>query len=61
MSVIFRSLRAEDKGALQKLHPIASPQELYLMVDVHDDQAINRWMKRVEFGDVRRDHRRDRA
>jgi hypothetical protein len=22
------------------------------MVDVHDDQAINRWMKRVESGEI---------
>ena len=51
MSVIFRSLRTEDKELFKSfIRSLPRKDNYYLMVDVHDDQAINRWMNRVEFG-----------
>ena len=55
MSVIFRSLRTEDKDKDKELfksfiRSLPRKDNYYLMVDVHDDQAINRWMNRVESG-----------
>ena len=53
MSVIFRSLRAEDKELFKSfIRSLPRKDNYYLMVDVHDDQAINRWMKRVESGEI---------
>ncbi len=53
MSVIFRSLRAEDKELFRSfIRSLPREDNYYLMVDVHDDQAINRWMKRVESGEI---------
>jgi len=53
MSVIFRSLRAEDEEFFKSfIRSLPRKDNYYLMVDVHDDQAINRWMKRVESGEI---------
>ncbi len=53
MSVIFRSLRTEDKELFKNfIRSLPSKDNYYLMVDVHDDQAINRWMNRVESGEI---------
>ena len=53
MSVPFRSLRTEDKELFKSfIRSLPRMDNYYLMVDVHDDQAINRWMKRVESGEI---------
>jgi L-amino acid N-acyltransferase YncA len=53
MSVIFRSLRTEDKELFQTfIRSLPRKDNYYLMVDVYDDQAINRWMSRVESGEI---------
>ena len=53
ISVTFRSLRAEDKELFKSfIRSLPRKANYYLMVDVHDDQAINRWMKRVESGEI---------
>ncbi len=53
MPVIFRSLRAEDKELFKSfIRSLPRKDNYYLMVDVHDDHAINRWMKRVESGEI---------
>ena len=53
MSVPFRPLRAEDKELFKSfIRSLPGKDNYYLMVDVHDDQAINRWMNRVESGEI---------
>jgi len=53
MSVIFRSLRTEDKELFKSfIRSLPRKDNYYLMVDVHDDQAVNRWMNRVEPGEI---------
>ena len=53
MSVTFRPLRTEDKELFKSLiRSLPREDNYYLMVDVHDDQAISRWMKRVESGEI---------
>ena len=52
-TVTFRSLRTEDKELFKSfLRSLPRKDNYYLMVDVHDDQAINRWMNRVESGEI---------
>ena len=51
--VTFRSLRTEDKELFKSfIRSLPRKDNYYLMVDVHDDQAINRWMNRVESGEI---------
>ena len=51
--VTFRSLRVEDKELFKSfIRSLPCKDNYYLLVDVHDDQAINRWMKRVEFDEI---------
>ena len=51
--VTFRSLRAEDKELFKSfIRSLPRKDNYYLLVDVHDDQAINRWMSMVESGEV---------
>jgi ribosomal protein S18 acetylase RimI-like enzyme len=53
MSVIFRSLRTEDKELFKSfIRSLPRKDNYYLRVDAHDDQAINRWMNRVESGEI---------
>jgi len=53
MPVTFRSLRLEDKELFKSfIRSLPRKDNYYLMVDVHDDQAVNRWMKRVESGEI---------
>jgi ribosomal protein S18 acetylase RimI-like enzyme len=53
MSVTYRSLRAEDKELFKNfIRSLPRKDNYYLMVDAHDDQAISRWMKRVESGEI---------
>ena len=52
-TVTFRSLRTEDKELFKSfIRSLPRKDNYYLMVDVHDDQAINRWMNRVESGEI---------
>ena len=52
-TVTFRSLRTEDKELFKSfLRSLPRKDNYYLMVDVYDDQAINRWMNRVESGEI---------
>ena len=51
--VTFRSLRAEDKELFKSfIRSLPRKDNYYLLVDVHDDQAINRWMSRVESDEI---------
>ena len=53
MIVKFRAMRAEDKELFKSfIRSLPRKDNYYLMVDVHDDQAITRWMKRVESGEI---------
>ena len=46
-------MRAEDKELFKSfIRSLPRKDNYYLMVDVHDDQAITRWMKRVESGEI---------
>ena len=50
-SVIFRLLRGADKDLFKRFMRSLPPKDnYYLLVDVHNDQAIDRWMNRVESG-----------
>ena len=52
-TVTFRSLRTDDKELFKTfIRSLPRKDNYYLMVDVYDDQAINRWMNRVEFGEI---------
>ena len=52
-TVTFRSLRTEDKELFKSfIRSLPRKDNYYLMVDVYDDQAINRWMNRVESGEI---------
>ena len=51
--VIFRSMRAEDKELFRSfIRSLPRKDNFYLMVDVNNDQAIDRWMNRVQSGDI---------
>ena len=53
MSVIYRALRTEDKELFKSfIRSLPRKDNYYLTVDAHDDQAINRWMRRVESGEI---------
>jgi RimJ/RimL family protein N-acetyltransferase len=52
-TVTFRSLRADDKELFKSfIRSLPRKDNYYLMVDVYDDQAINRWMNKVESGEI---------
>ncbi len=52
-TVTFRSLRTEDKELFKSfIRSLPRKDNYYLMVDVYDDQAIDRWMNRVESGEI---------
>ena len=52
-TVTFRSLRTDDKELFKTfIRSLPRKDNYYLMVDVYDDQAINRWMNRVESGEI---------
>ena len=52
-TVIFRSLRTDDKELFKTfIRSLPRKDNHYLMVDVYDDQAINRWMNRVESNEI---------
>ena len=46
-------MRAEDKELFKSfIRSLPRKDNYYLTVDAHDDQAINRWMNRVESGEI---------
>ncbi|MGC2397839.1 MAG: GNAT family N-acetyltransferase, partial [Rhodomicrobium sp.] len=46
-------LGTDDKELFKSfIRSLPRMDNYYLMVDVHDDQAINRWMNRVESGEI---------
>ena len=51
MPVMFRSMRAEDKELFANfLRSLPRKDNYYLLVDVHNDQTIQRWMDNVASG-----------
>ena len=52
-SVTFRFLRAEDQELFKTFIRSLPPEDnFYLLVDVHNEQAIERWMEGVEAGHI---------
>ena len=50
-SVTFRFLRAEDQELFKNfIRSLPHKDNFYLLVDVRNEQAIERWMERVESG-----------
>ena len=53
MPIIFRSMRAEDKELFANLlRSLPRKDNYYLLVDVDNDQTIERWMNKVESGET---------
>jgi ribosomal protein S18 acetylase RimI-like enzyme len=53
MPIIFRSMRAEDKELFANLlQSLPRKDNYYLLVDVDNDQTIERWMNKVESGET---------
>jgi ribosomal protein S18 acetylase RimI-like enzyme len=51
--VTFRFLRVEDQELFKTfIRSLPREDNFYLLVDVHNEQAIERWMKRVESGHI---------
>jgi len=51
MIVNFRPMQAEDKELFKSfIRSLPRKDNYYLLVDVHNDQAINRWMEKIESG-----------
>jgi len=52
-AVTFRFMRPEDKELFKKfIRSLPRKDNFYLLLDVHNDQAIDSWMKRVESGHI---------
>jgi ribosomal protein S18 acetylase RimI-like enzyme len=53
MPVSFRLMRAEDKELFTNLlRSLPRKDNYYLLVDVHNDRTIQRWMDGVESGEI---------
>lgn len=53
MPVSFRSMLADDKEIFANLlRSLPRKDNYYLLVDVHNDQTIQRWMDKVESGET---------
>ena len=53
MPIIFRSMRAEDKELFANLlRSLPRKDNYYLLVDVDNDQTIERWMNKVKSGET---------
>ena len=53
MPVSFRPMRAEDKELFTNLlRSLPRKDNYYLLVDVHNDRTIQRWMDAVESGEI---------
>ena len=51
MIVNFRPMQAEDKELFKSfIRSLPRKDNYYLLVDVYNDQAINRWMEKIESG-----------
>jgi len=51
MIVNFRPMQAEDKELFKSfIRSLPRKDNYYLLVDVHDDQAIDRWMEKIQSG-----------
>ena len=51
MIVKFRPMQAEDKELFKSfIRSLPRKDNYYLLIDVHDDQAIDRWMEKVQSG-----------
>jgi len=51
MTVNFRPMQAEDKELFKSfIRSLPRKDNYYLLVDVHDDQAIDRWMEKIQSG-----------
>ena len=51
MIVKFRPMRAEDKELFKSfIRSLPRKDNYCLLIDVHDDQAIDRWMEKVQSG-----------
>ncbi len=49
MPVMFRPMRAEDKDLFANfIRSLPRKDNYYLLVDVNNDQTIQRWMDKVE-------------
>jgi ribosomal protein S18 acetylase RimI-like enzyme len=53
MPIVFRSMRSEDKELFANLlRSLPRKDNYYLLVDVDNDQTIERWMNKVESGET---------
>ena len=53
MPIVFRPMRAEDKKQFANLlRALPRKDNYYLLVDVDNDQTIERWMSKVESGET---------
>ena len=51
MIVKFRPMQAEDKELFQNfIRSLPGKDNYYLLVDVHNDDAIDRWMDKIQSG-----------
>ena len=51
MIVKFRPMQAEDKELFKSfIRSLPRKDNYYLLVDVHNDQAIDRWMEKIQSG-----------
>ena len=51
MIVKFRPMQAEDKELFKSfIRSLPRKDNYYLLIDVHNDQAIDRWMEKVQSG-----------
>ena len=53
MPVTFRSMRAEDKELFANfLRSLPRKDNYYLLVDVNNDETVQRWMNKVQSGEI---------
>ena len=53
MIVKFRPMQAEDKELFKSfIRSLPRKDNYYLLIDVHNDQAIDRWMEKVRSGET---------
>ena len=51
MIVKFRPMQAEDKELFKSfIRSLPRKDNYYLLIDVHDDQAIDCWMEKIRLG-----------
>ena len=53
MIVKFRPMQPEDKELFKSfIRSLPRKDNYYLLVDVHNDQAIDRWMEKIQSGET---------